>query len=222
MASVPTPQECAVVINRLENGENNDDSNKWTKQYVGLAIDKNLEIPRFESLAVSDVVDFLRPPDPSNPFERVCKPLIDPRTNAPRVCESVVMGSPKPLREFLLPSMVHSKQLPKFQRCCFLCMQRFVTSEWARRRARRDEDTDSEWRVIVHDYKMIINRPNGFSDRLLIPITGRPCGVADKIISHDTTMYIAKTHLDKQGKETLVGWRFADAMLFRPGATKGQ
>lgn len=223
VASVPTPQECAAVINRLEGGSDAD-TGKWTKLYVGLSIDKNLEIPRLESLAVSDVVDFLRPPDPSVPFERPCKPLIDAKTNQPRVCESIVMGGKVPLREFLLPSMVHSKQLPKFQRCCWLCMQRFVTIEWAKRRAKRetDSDDDNEWRVILHDYEMIINRPGGFSAKLLIPFTGRPCGVAGTVLTHDTTMYIPKTFADKQGKQPLVGWRFADEMLFRPGATKGQ
>lgn len=218
VASVPTPQECAAVIDRLEQGTSVDDTGKWTKLYVGLSIDKNLEIPRLGSLAVSDIVDFLRPPDPSAVLERPCKPLIDSRTNMPRTCESVLMGSPKPLREFLLPSMVHSKQLPKFQRCCFLCMQRFVTVEWAKRRARKNDDTEGndEWRIILHDYEMIVNRPNGFNGKLLIPFTGRPCGVAGTVISHDTTMYVPR-----QFPKGAVGWRFSDEMLFRPGATKG-
>jgi hypothetical protein len=223
VASVPTPQECAAVINRLEDA-NAGAVGKWTKLYVGLAIDKNLEILRLESLTVSDVADFLRPADPLNSFERPCTPLIDSRTKLPRTCESIIMGSPQPLREFLLPTMVHGKRLPKFQRCCWLCMQRFVTVEWAKRHAKREQDVEDEdeWRIVLHDYDMVINRPGGFSDKLLIPIHGRACGIAGNILSHDTTMYIPKTFTDKQGRQTLVGWKFADAMLFRPGATKGQ
>lgn len=218
VASVPTPQECAANVERISGAVPKDST---TKVYVSIAIDKNLEIPRIESLDVSDVADFLRPPDPDVAFERPCKPLIDKATNAPSVCESVQMGRGV-LREFLLPSMVHAKQLPKLQRCCWLCLQKFVTVEWARRRAKTtDADKDDEWRVILHDYEMVVNRPGGFNGDVKIPRDKKACGIAGDVLMHDRTLYLPKTFQDRRGKP-LQGWKMADQMLFRPGATNEQ
>lgn len=214
VATIPSPQECAVVINRIEKPS---PEAGWNKTYVGIAIERGLEIPFFESLVVTDVSDFLRPADPSVSFERPCKPLIDAKTNMPGECESVLMGR-SILREFLLPSMVHSKQLPKFQRCCFLCMQRFVTIESGKKRAKQKHDDDDEWRVILHDYEMVCNRPGGFNGKLQIPRNGKPCGVAGSVLIHDRNLYVPKTFQDSQGRP-MKGWQMSDEMLFRPGAT---
>ena len=145
IARVPRMQDVMANIESMERNE----KPLWFFSFPQHAINKGLELPVLEVLTPEYVAPFLREVDPNAcQWERPCRPPLNPRTQQPLTCESVLMGGPV-LREFLLPSQQarlmespyfnkaareHVINLPRDQRPCFLCCQRAVTTAFGLRK----------------------------------------------------------------------------------------